>query len=78
MDLALLCQVLLYVFIVALVLSIGRRVVKARAEKQIEEELMRKQQLEIQRRMLEQMEHQTQLSSDQIQFISGQQTQGRN
>jgi hypothetical protein len=77
-NLAFACQVLLYVFILALIFSIGKRIVRARAKKTFEEELMRKQALEIQKRMLEQMEQQTQLTEQQAQFIATQQNPGQN
>ena len=78
LDLAFACQVLLCVFILALIFSIGKRIVRARAKKTFEEELMRKQALEIQKRMLEQMEQQTQLTEQQAQFIATQQNPGQN
>jgi hypothetical protein len=78
LDLAFACQVLLYVFILALIFSIGKRIVRAIAKKTFEEELMRKQALEIQKRMLEQMEQQTQLTEQQAQFIATQQNPGQN
>jgi hypothetical protein len=77
-NLAFACQVLLYVFILALIFSIGKRIVRARAKKTFEEELMRKQALEIQKRMLEQMEQQTQLTEQQAQYIANQQNLGQN
>ena len=77
-NLAFVCQVLLFVFIVALIMSVGKRIVKARAQKEYEEELMRKQQLEIQRRMLQQMQQQTQMTQEQMQYIASQQNHGQN
>lgn len=77
-NLAFACQVLLVVFVFLLVVSVGKRIIKARAQKQIEEELVRKQQLEIQARMLAQMEQQTHMTEEQLQLISVKQQQGLN